>query len=124
MKTNSTETIRSRKGTLAIKPKSGKLFIYEALFTLNQEFEQILETLERLEQLREFRPRLQRKFLRTCRVTVEETRAGANFELVHILQAIEERDWSRFGSLRLQLAHPNSVLVQAERMKRKQTRKR
>jgi hypothetical protein len=97
MKTSSNDTIRSPKR------KSEKLLIYQALLTLNQDFEQVLETLAGLEELTAFRSRLPRKFLKACRVTVEETRAGANFELVHTLQAIEERDWSRFGRLRSQL---------------------
>jgi hypothetical protein len=67
----------------------------------------VLETLERLEQHSLFRQRLPRKFVRSCRVTVEETRAWANFELTHILEAAEQRDWSRFGRLRGQLEKPN-----------------
>jgi hypothetical protein len=104
MKTNKAETIRSRRGTSAKKRKPEKLLIYEALFTLNQEFEQVLETLERLESLRMFRPRLRRKFIRACRVTVEETGAWTNFELTHLMQAVEESDWNRLGRLRRQSA--------------------
>ena len=115
MKMNSTETTQSRKGALAINRKPGRLFIYEALFNLNQEFEQVLETLERLERLSLFRPRLRREFVRACRVTVEETRAWANFELTHILHGVEERDWSRFGRLRRQLENPDDVLVAEEK---------
>jgi hypothetical protein len=114
MKTNRSETIQSRKRTLSNKRKRGKLLIYEALFTLNQEFEQVLETLEGLEPLKTFRPRLRREFIRACRVTVEETRAWANFELMQVLQAVEERDWSRYGRLRRQLEDPKDVLAETQ----------
>ena len=48
MKTNSSEKIQSR----SVKDREpGRLLAYEALFKLNQEFEQVLETLDRLKQI-------------------------------------------------------------------------
>ncbi len=77
MKKNRTETVQPRKGSFAKKRASEKLLIYASLLTLNQEFEQVLETLERLKQLRLLRPRLRREFIRACRVTIErDTRLG------------------------------------------------
>ena len=79
-----------------------KPLVYEALATLNRHFEQVLWDLEQLRALGLFPDRLQRKFLKACRATLEETRAWANFELVEILHQREERDWFRFGRLRQQ----------------------
>jgi hypothetical protein len=118
MKTNGTETVRSRKTATC---KARKLPIYEALLALNQEFEKVLAALERLGHLSLFRPRLRQKFVRACRVAVEENRAWANFELIHILQAIEEKDWSRFGRLRSQFEDPDGA-VGADPVKKKRQR--
>ena len=79
-----------------------KVQIYDALATLNRDFEQMLRDLERLEELRLFPHRWQRKFLRTWRATLEETRAWANFEVVEILHHREERDWVDYGRIRRQ----------------------
>ena len=80
--------------------KAPKVLVYEALATLNRDFEQVLCDLERLEELRVFPHRWQRKFLKTWRATLEETRAWANFEVVEILHQREEREWVSFGRLR------------------------
>jgi hypothetical protein len=56
--------------------------------------------LERLEELRLFPHCWPRKFLKTWRATLEETRAWANFEVVEILHQREERDWVDFGRIR------------------------
>jgi len=114
MKTNSTETTQSRNGALTKKRQSGKILVYESLFTLNQNFEQILDALERLGRLGSFRQRLRREFIRDCQVAVRETRAWTNFELTHIMQAVEEREWGHFGRLRRQLEHPDDVPPAAE----------
>jgi hypothetical protein len=113
MQTKTSETIQSRKGMLSNKEEPGKLLIYEALFTLNREFGQVLDTLDRLEQLRLFRPPRRREIIRACRVSVGETRAWANVELMEILLPVEEEDWSRFGRLRRQLERSNDILVNA-----------
>ena len=82
-------------------PKNApKAQIYDALAALNRDFEQVLWDLERLEELRLFPHRWQRKFLRTWRATLEETRAWANFEVAEILHQREERGWVDFGRIR------------------------
>jgi hypothetical protein len=86
-----------RDGVSEVTPK---VLIYEALATLNRDFEQVLGDLERLEELRLFPHRWQRMFLKTWRATLEETRAWANFEVVEILHHKEERDWVDFGRIR------------------------
>jgi hypothetical protein len=77
-----------------------KLLIYEALATLNRDFEQLLCDLERFDELRVFTQRWQRRYLKTWRATLEETRAWANFEVVEVLQQREEREWVGFGRIR------------------------
>ena len=83
----------------------------------------MLWDLERLRALGLFPDRLQRRFLKACRVTVEETRAWANFELVEMLHAREERDWARFGRLRQRrekaLEDASDVVLPAKPRRRK-----
>jgi hypothetical protein len=81
---------------------SRKTLIYDALATLNRDFEQVLSDLQRLEAMRLFPRRWQRKFLRTWRATLEETRAWANFELIEVLHQREEREWVSFSRIRRQ----------------------
>jgi hypothetical protein len=70
-----------------------KIRVYEALATLNRDFEQMLRDLSRLEELRLFPHHWQRKFLKTWRATLEETRSWANLEVVEVLHQREEREW-------------------------------
>jgi hypothetical protein len=84
-----------------ISPQNApKVLIYEALATLNRDFEQVVGDLERLEELRLFPARWQRNFLKAWRATLEETRAWANFEVVEMLHEREEREWVGFGRIR------------------------
>jgi hypothetical protein len=95
---------------------------YGTLCLINQSFEGVLADLDILERLTLFHGRFQREFIKACRVTVEETRAWANFEITEVLNGCEERDWTRFGRLRRQLERklgdPRDVLREAERVKR------
>jgi hypothetical protein len=77
-----------------------KTLVYDALALLSWDFEQVLDDLQRLEALRLFPRRWQRKFLKTWRATLEETRAWANFEVIEILHQREEREWVAFGRIR------------------------
>src|SRR5580658_4154069 len=70
-----------------------KTLVYDALAVLNRDFEQVLTDLQRLEELRLFPRRWQRKFLTSWRATLEETRAWANFEVIEVLHQTEEREW-------------------------------
>jgi hypothetical protein len=95
---------KRQNSRLAAFPKNvPKVHVYDALATLNRDFEQVLADLERLERLRLFPLRWQRKVLKVWRATVEETRASVNFELVEILHQREERDWVGFGAIRQRL---------------------
>ena len=78
----------------------GDIQLLAQLAALNRDFEQVLLDLERVGALGLFPDRGQRKFLPACRVTLEETRAWVNFELVEMLHEREEREWVRFARLR------------------------
>lgn len=77
-----------------MKRPSQNLALYEILHALNQGFEQILGQLENLKKLR-----VPAELLGPFRLIVQETRAGVNFEVVEILSAREERNWTLFGQL-------------------------
>ena len=100
----------------------GKLELYEILYTLNQGFEQVLAQLQQLEKLG-----LGHQPWKALRVIAEENRAEVNFELVERLAEREERDWTYFGRLRLELEKklrdPQDVLIEADRL-RQQLKKR
>lgn len=83
-----------------------KVLVYDAIAALNPDFQQVLCDLERLERLGLFPRRWQRKFLRTWRATLEETRAWISFEVVEILHQREEREWARLGRIRQRAEKP------------------
>ncbi len=99
-----------------------KLRVYEYLHLLNQNFQQALGILQRLERC----PGLRRDFLRSFQVMVEEIRAEANFELTDRIHQREEREWYRFGKLRRRwekhFEDPNDVYIEVE--EREQERRR
>jgi hypothetical protein len=107
-----------------MKPASQKLRVYEALFTLNQAFEQVLSNLRHLQAFPFFR----REFLREIQVVVEETQAWVNFDLIEVMHSREQDDWTRFGRLRQKFEKkyrdPNDVLIEAGRKLRKSSGKR
>jgi hypothetical protein len=70
---------------------------------LDRDFEQVLDDLQRLETLRIFPRRWQRRFLQACRATLGETRAWANFEVIEVLHQTGEREWTSFGRRRRRL---------------------
>ena len=84
-------------------PKAG---VYAALAGLNLDFEKLLVELERLGELGLFPRRWQRKFLKACRATLEETRAWTNFEVLH---QVEEGDWVRFARIRQRAEKPSEL---------------
>jgi hypothetical protein len=99
---------------------SPKALAYDALFVLNQHFEQVLQNLDRVRQLGLLETRFQRKSLQACRATIEETRAWINFEITESLHDREQRDWTRFGKVRRRwekkYEDPNDALIKAERL--------
>jgi hypothetical protein len=71
---------------------------WETLLALNRGFVQVLDVLRQIEHtgLLEVRPMV----VEGLRVTVEEARAWANFELTEVLHGRAESDWERYGRLR------------------------
>jgi len=72
-----------------------KLQLYEALYSLNRDFEAALLSLERLERLGLFRP----ENLNAFKVSLEQTRAQANEELSETLHDYEQEESVRFDRL-------------------------
>jgi hypothetical protein len=98
----------SRNSRLAAFPQNvPKVLVFDALATLNRDFEQVLADLERLEGLRLFPLRWQCNVLKAWRAALEETRASVNFEVVEILHQREERDWVGFSRIRQRLEKPS-----------------
>jgi hypothetical protein len=98
---------KSQNATDAFPPNASKVLVYDAIATLNRDFEQVLSDLERLEGLHIFPRRWQRKFLKVWRATLEETRAWVNFEVVEVLHQKEEREWGSFARTRQRLEKPS-----------------
>jgi hypothetical protein len=98
----------TRNSRLAAFPQNvPKALVYDALATLNQDFEQVLADLERLQGLRLFPRRWHHRVLKAWRAALEETRASVNFEVDEILHQREERDWVGFGRIRQRLEKPS-----------------
>jgi hypothetical protein len=98
----------SKNSRHAAFPKNAsKVFVYDALATLNRDFEQVVVDLERLEGLCIFPRRWQRQFLKVWRATLEETRAWVNFEVVEVLHQKEEREWTSLARIRQRSEKPS-----------------
>ena len=87
----------------ALPENPPKALVYGALAGFNRDFEQVLDDLQRLEALRLFPRRWQRKFLKQWRATLAETRAWVSFEVVEILHQTEQGEWTRLGRRRRRL---------------------
>ena len=107
------KTSKLEKGT----PRS--IVAYDALCSINRAFEQILTEFQRLHQFEWFHGRAP---IKSVELAVKETHAWTMFEVTEVLNGFEERNWTRFGRRRRQqdkqLADPNDVLIEAERVKR------
>ena len=79
-----------------MKHPAGHLPVYEALYALNQGFEQALVNFARLQQLGMFQ---QRDLQNVFRVFVRSTRAWVNLKVVETLQSREQDDWTRLSQL-------------------------
>ena len=91
-----------------------RLPVYENLFALNRDFEQVLTHIARLQELGVF----QRDLGHIFSVVVKETRAWANMEMAEFLQMREQDAWAYFGRLHnrweKKLRDPNDVLLEAK----------
>jgi hypothetical protein len=106
-----TKRQKSRDSRHVFPKKLPKVLFYDALAALNRDFEQVLRDLERLEELRLFRHRWQREFLKVWRATLEETRAWVSFEVLEVLHQKEEREWARFGHMPQRAEEPSESAV-------------
>jgi hypothetical protein len=92
-----------------------KLLVYETLHALNQDFENVLANLRRLQEF----PFPSREFLKHFQIVVEETRAWANFAVVEVMHQREQDDRASFGSLRQRwekrFADPNDVITEPKK---------
>jgi hypothetical protein len=93
---------------------SGRLPVYEALYALNRDFDQVLVDLARLQKLGMFH---RRDLANIFRVIVQEIRAWANLVMVQALQPRERNDFTHFGRLH------NATLTEAKRFLAKKRRK-
>jgi hypothetical protein len=96
-------------GRAAFPKNPPKALVYDALATLNRDFEQVLDDLQWFEALRVFPCRWQHKSLKAWRATLEETRAWANFEIIEVLHQREEREWVGFGRIRQRSEKPSGI---------------
>jgi hypothetical protein len=90
---------RARRNA-AMKQLAG-LPVYENLYALNRDFEQVLADFARLQELGMLQ---QRDIGNTLRVLVQEIRAWANLELVGALQPLVQGDWGQIGEILLKAA--------------------
>jgi hypothetical protein len=84
----------------APRDSAKNLAIYEALFALNHNFDEILVGVDRLRDVGLFRNRFQRQSIAISQATLRETRSWFNFEILQILEDREERDLAYFGRIR------------------------
>jgi hypothetical protein len=93
---------------------AGRLVVYETLYALNRDFEQVVAHLERLQELGMFERYLGNVFP----IIVQETRAWANFEVFETLQPREQEDLTHFGRLHIDVLKDAGVLLDQGRKKR------
>ncbi len=102
-----------RKARRLMKPVD-RLPVYENLHFLNQDFQQVLNDIARLQELGV----LQRDLGHILSIVVKETRAWANMETAEFLQMREQDAWAYFGRLHnrweKKLRDPNDVLLEAK----------
>lgn len=104
------------------QPLSKRVRIFEAIANLNRRFDEILANVKLLRDLGLFQYEAPSPFAETCRLTLEELRGWANFELTGALYQSAEEDWGRYGRLRLQWEkkHRDPIDVRLEAKWRRQ----
>jgi hypothetical protein len=94
----------------SMKYPAVRLAVYETLFALNRDIDQVVAHLARLQEL----GMLQKQhFGDIFPAIIQETRAWANLELVEALQPLEQDDWTHFHRLHI------GVIDEAERRQKK-----
>ena len=92
-----------------MKHPAARLPVYESLYVLNRDFEQVLADFARPQELGVFK----RDRGNIFHIVVQETRAWANMELVEALQPLEQEDLTHFSRLHI------DVLNESERWQKK-----
>ncbi len=104
-----------------MKTKSAnELSMYEALSLINRSFGQILQELERLQQIGPFKGRA---LIRAVELAVKESRAWTLFEILDVLHQREEEEWTRFGRARGRLDRRDSIQAQRRAQQTEPTKK-
>ena len=99
-----------------MKHPAGRLLVYESLYALNRDFEQVLAHLTRLQELGMFQ---RRDFMNVFPPIIQEARAWANMELVEALQPLEQDDLTHFSRLHIDVLNEDERWQKKERKKRK-----
>ena len=94
---------------------ANELSMYEALSLINGSFRQILQELERVQQIDGFQGRAS---IKSVELAVKETRAWTLFEILDILHQREEDEWTRVGRARGRLERSESARKPSQRTKR------
>jgi hypothetical protein len=101
-----------------MKTKSAnELSMYEALSLINRSFGQILQELERIQQIGGFKGRA---LIKAVELAVKETRAWTLFEILDVLHQREEEEWTRFGRARSRLDQRDSIPAPSQAQMAKQ----
>jgi len=97
-----------------LKKPVDRLPVYENLFALNRDFQQVLIALARLQEL----GAIQRDFGHIFSIIVKKTRADANMEIAEFLQEREQDAGAWYDRLRRwwerRMRDPNDVLREAK----------
>jgi len=84
------------------KKDSLKLRMYEHIYRLNRDVEDVLEDMKALQELHGF----PRRFLRACKGRVEQLRAEVNRELTQAFSMCEAGDSAHFANFLAQMQRP------------------
>jgi hypothetical protein len=96
--------------------------VLEHSASLNRAFDLVLEEVAWLSKMGFFWGEISRRFMKTCRLSVEELRTWAMAEVTQDLLERAGADWGRYGVQRFRweekFRDPQDVLKQAERVKK------
>jgi hypothetical protein len=100
--------------------------VLESAESLNRAFDQVLNEVIRLKKTGFFWGEVSSRFLKTCRLSVEELRAWAMAEVTQEFLEWAEHDWGHYGVQRFRFEekfrNPEDVLKHAEHLKKKRER--
>jgi hypothetical protein len=100
--------------------------VLESAESLNRAFDQVLNEVMCLKKMGFFWGEISDRFLKTCRLSVEELRAWAMAEVTQDFLEWAEHDWGHYGLQRFRFEekfrNPEDVLKQAERLKNQRER--